>query len=224
MPPLVTGLLVKNEADRYLRRVLERCAQFSDRILVLDDRSTDGTGALAKGLGCEVRTRSVLEDPAWGKEAPARKELWDWGAEVCGADGWLLICDADMLLEGDPRPYTETWDLNTWSFILYDLWDSESTYRQDGYWQAHRVPRPWLFRPGLVPLGWRPEWPARGIHCGHCPQNWTALTGYAESLRYLHLAYVKPEDRVRKSRAYMERSAQLTPFERAHAESILAAP
>ena len=105
MPKLVTALLVKNEADRYLRRVLQCCWKFSDAVLVLDDRSTDNSVQLAKDLNCQVRIRGSLTGEAWGKEALARAELWDWAAEEAG-DGWVLICDADMLLHGDPRPLT----------------------------------------------------------------------------------------------------------------------
>ena len=102
---LVTALLAKNEAGKYLERVLRRCHEFSDEVLVLDDGSTDETVAIARKLGCGVKLRQ--ETGMWGNEAPARAELWDWGAEVAG-DGWLLICDADMLLVGDPRPLTLT--------------------------------------------------------------------------------------------------------------------
>ena len=69
---LVTAILAKHEAapDRYLARVVERCRTFSDAVLLLDDRSTDGTAKLASSLGCQVRTRSVLHEPAWARKPP----------------------------------------------------------------------------------------------------------------------------------------------------------
>ena len=44
---LVTAIMAKNEATRYLPQVLLRCKEFSDRVLVLDDRSTDETAEVA---------------------------------------------------------------------------------------------------------------------------------------------------------------------------------
>ena len=221
---LVSALLCKNEAatDRYLQRVLERCLSFSDAVLVLDDRSTDATAKVASSLGCRVFGRSVLLEPAWGTETPARRELWELAAREAG-DGWVLFCDADMLLHGDPRPLCYSRAVNAWAFILYDVWsEDEQFYRSDGYWQAHRAPRPWLFRPSAVPEGWTAQWSGRGIHCGHAPVNFPLQLAIAPPTNYfwLHLAYAKAEHRLAKHRQYMEQAAHLSPQELAHANSI----
>src|SRR5207302_1681197 len=80
---------------------------------------------------------------SWGNESPARAELWERGAKLA-KDGWLLICDADMLLQGDPRPLVASWECNAWAFALVDLWDSERTFRIDGPWAGGPAqPRPW---------------------------------------------------------------------------------
>jgi glycosyl transferase family 2 len=227
---LVTALLVRNEADRYLKRVLERCAAFSDEVLVLDDGSTDATVQVAKDMGCIVKQR--VEKAAWwgggmggecrALESGARRELWERGSKLA-KEGWLLICDADMLLEGDIRPLCQTWELNTWAFPLYDLWDGEQTARVDGAWSYGPItPRPWLFCPSRVPQGWHAEWPTRGIHCGHSPANWPMMCGIAPSDTYwLHLAYLDKQHRAEKHAKYMAIAKQLTPFEQAHAASII---
>src|SRR4051812_33501188 len=117
---LVTALLVKDERERYLERVLRRCLEFSDQVLVLDDGSTDGSADLAVDLGCVVRVR---EGPAmWGQESPARSHLWSWGAAAADG-GWLLICDADQILHGDPRPLCYSTSHTAWAWELYDCWD-----------------------------------------------------------------------------------------------------
>ncbi len=219
---LVTALLARDEAgpDRYLRRVLARCAEFSDDILVLDDGSTDDTFAVTKAAGAHAVKRTT-RDAAWGAEAPARAELWHRAAERA-RKGWVLVCDADMLLVGDPRPYTASWDCNAWAWPLADLWDSETTFRVDGPWGAGPVtPRPWLFKPSAVPPGWSPAWPTRGIHCGHAPANFPACVGIASSLHWLHLGWMQPEHRRAKAAQYASVADQLSAFERAHAATIL---
>jgi len=218
MPRLVTALLVKNEKDKYLERVLRRCHEFSDEVLVLDDNSIDGSDRVAWRLGCGVRKRSG--QAMWGAEAPARAELWDWAAEVAG-DGWVLICDADMLLVGDPRPLTYATSVNAWSWVLYDCWNEERFYRCDGFWKGHEFPRPWMFRP--VSLGvdtW--EWPTRGIHTGHAPSNAKLLTGicHPQDVSWIHLAYLDKGIRLEKRAKYLGQAHQLSAFEKAHAESV----
>ena len=220
-PRLVTAILARNEADesRYLRRVISRAKEFSDAVLVLDDQSTDNTAQVARDLGCVVETRSA--DSAWGAEAPARRELWERAATLAG-EGWVLVCDADMVLRGDPRPLTDSWAVASWSFPLVDLWNSEHTARVDGPWgYGPRVPRPWLFRPSALQAA--PEWSVRGVHCGHAPANFDLAgpCGVADDLLYLHYAYLQPEHRVAKHAAYMRIAGQLSEFERAHAASIV---
>lgn len=218
MPTLVTALLVRNEADRYLERVLKRCLEFSDKVIVLDDGSTDGSDRIAWRLGCEVRPWTG--QTMWGCESPARAELWRWGAEEAG-DGWLLVADADMELHGDPRPLTLSQHCNSWGFILYDLWDDEKLYRCDGYWKGHTAARPWLFRPSKMDCD-PAIWPERGLHTGHCPQNSKILMGIADPELYFwkHLSYLKRQDRLSKADKYLTQAHQLSPFELAHARSV----
>lgn len=222
-PRLVSAVLARNEAaeDRYLRRVLHSLHSFSDVVLVLDDGSTDATAQVARDSGVVVAERSA--DSAWGAEAPARRELWERASALAGPDGWVLICDADMVLRGDPRPLTLSWDVAAWAWPLADVWDDERTARVDGPWgYGLRTPRPWLFRPGalLEPAAWN----ARGVHCGHAPANFgvAGVVGVApDTVYWLHLAYLKRDHRVLKHAQYMAVAGQLTEFERHHAASIL---
>lgn len=218
---LVGALLARNEAgpDRYLERVIRDAQRWADTIIVLDDSSTDDTPTIAANLGCIVETRSG--SPMWGNEAPARAALWQLAHEVAG-DGWVLIFDADMLLVGDPRPLMHSWDAASWAWPLVDLWDSEDTYRVDGAWQFGPVtPRPWMFRPSM--LRDVAQWRNSCLHTGHAPLNFglAGPTFLAPQLYWKHLGYVKPEHRRAKHAQYLAHAASLTPFERAHAESIV---
>lgn len=216
---LVTALLLKNEAAKYLTRVLQHCQQFSDEVLVLDDGSTDDTVKIATELGCLVKQRP--QAGMWGNESPARAELWERGAKLA-KDGWLLICDGDQILHGDPRPLCDTWEVSAWAFVLWDCWDGEHQARVDQWWGYGPVtPRPWLFRPSVCVQG-APQWSGRGLHSGHCPSNIGGVVGVAppDEFYWLHLAYLRREDRVRKHAQYLAKAPLLSEFEKAHALSI----
>lgn len=222
---LVTAILARNEAapDRYLRQVLTRCLSFSDTVIVLDDCSTDETPKIAEAMGCVVYHRKAVSDPAWGKEAPARQELWNLACQhATGLDDWVLICDADQELIGDVRGLCLSQEVNTWSMALLDCW-SDTEFRVDGLWQGHLNPRPWLFAPNRVPAEWVPEWGKRGIHVGHAPLNFPMVVGVAppDEFFWLHWGWSKPEARKKKYKQYMSVADQLSPEELAHAQSIL---
>jgi glycosyltransferase involved in cell wall biosynthesis len=214
---------VRNEAgeDRYLRRVLARCLSWSDAVLVLDDTSTDATPDIAREMGCVVRTRSG--ELAWGKESSARAELWSFACEYAtDPDDWVLIADADMVLHGDPRPLCESDETNAWAWVLYDCWDSEDWYREDGFWQGHHHPRVWLLAPNRVPEGWVADWSDRGIHVGHFPANFPLIAGIAPATVYwAHYSFLTATNRALKAAQYASVAHQLSPAERAHAASIL---
>lgn len=221
---LTSALLLRNEAgsDRYLRRVLSRCREFSDTIVCLDDGSTDDTASVCAEFGAIVQRRG-LSTPAWGNEASARQELWDLAVSQCrGFNDWVLINDADQEMVGDPRELALSLETNTWSFVLFDCW-SATEYREDGYWRAHTVPRPWMFAPLRVPLGWQAEWAKRGIHPGHCPTNFPMISGIAptDAYHWLHWGWSKSTHREAKSKQYASTFHLMSDFERAHAESIL---
>lgn len=216
---LVTALLVRNEADRYLRRVLERCSEFSDAILVLDDGSTDDTVELSKSfLKAVVKKRQ--SDGFWGQdETPARAELWERSVKLAQG-GWILFCDADQLLVGDPRPYCYSWEVGIWAFPLADCWDSEDQMRVDGPWQyGPQTPRPWLVNTASL-KNFKPEWARHGLHVGHLPSNLLLPTAAAPTLWWRHLGWCKAEDRIAKQQKYLAASSQLTEFEMQHVASI----
>ena len=219
MPKLYGAVLARNEADKFLTPVLTRLLEVCDSVLLLDDNSTDDTYKIAKALGCSVKKRT--KPPMWGQESSARQELWDWAVSRCGQDDWVLICDADQILVGDPRPLVKSWESNCVALQLYDAW-SETEYRCDPPWVGHLYPRIWMVAPKRVPPGWEADWNPRGIHTGHIPANFPA-TGqiFDSTLFWIHRAYTTPELRKRKYDQYMGKAELLSPFELQHVASIV---
>lgn len=216
---LITAILARNESDRYLRRVLERASDFSDAILVLDDGSTDDTVSLAKSfLKAVVKQRK--SEGFWGKdETPARAELWERAVKLAQG-GWILFCDADQLLMGDPRPYCYSWEVGIWSFPLADCWDSEDQMRVDGPWAyGASTPRPWMVNTATL-KDFKPEWARHGLHVGHLPSNLLLPDMHAPTLWWRHLSYVQRDDRLQKHRRYTEAGHLLSEQEMAHAASV----
>ncbi len=211
-------MIARNEADRYLAVTLESMWRVCDRVLVLDDGSTDDTMEVSRETGCEVRQRSG--EKLWGNESSARAELWQWGAEVAG-DGWLYISDADHELVGPPEAFKAlctSWEVNSWGFRLYDCWDSPQRHRVDGQWAAYQVARPWLFKPSACP---NPQWQSRGLHSGHAPCNFPYRVGLAPSGLWLrHYGWMDATDRDAKVARYTAAAEHLQPAELAHLQSV----
>lgn len=223
---IVGALLARNEADRYLRRVLDHNAAFCDTIVVLDDHSTDATPDLCRAHPAVSRVEQTEGSGGWWGggplritnvdgdavetrllgEAPARAQLWQLAVAAAGSEGWVLVFDADMLLAARPqdvRAAVTASAVNAWAWPLYDLWNSEVTYRCDRMWQAHHNPRVWLLR-AMPHESYVPEWnTSRKLHVGHAPSNYPFRPAVLPDAHWLHLSYVKPEDRAKKAAAYL---------------------
>jgi glycosyltransferase involved in cell wall biosynthesis len=100
--------LVKDEADVIAQSVRYATA-FCDRVVVLDNGSTDDTWAVVEELGRELPGVVV----PWGVEhRPFERRLrglmYDELRHELGPDDWFMQLDADEFLLEDPRPALAT--------------------------------------------------------------------------------------------------------------------
>lgn len=115
-------------------------------IVLVDDRSDDGTGEISQRLAREhprLRTLRVDElPPGWlGKNHAANV-----GAAQAGGE-WLLFCDADVIFEptalGRAVAYAESWSLDHLTLVPH--------LELDGYWLKSVTAFSWMM--ALVHVG-----------------------------------------------------------------------
>lgn len=202
-PMLTVAMTVRNEAGRYLPAVLEQIKRYADTVVIIDDASEDNTVQICQehlqGFPYKLLVNSVSE---FGNEHVLRKHLWDF---ACAENpGWILVLDADEIFEAEivfqlnqmlTNPYVDVY-----CFRLYDMWDQEH-YRDDQFWSAHKIYRPFLVRclPGTEYI-----WQQTPQHCGRLPQNIRYMRWANSSVRVQHFGWASPADRISKYFRYKQ--------------------
>jgi hypothetical protein len=202
-PKLTLALTVKNEADRFLRQVLTNAAQYIDTAVIIDDASTDNTAAVCReALAGVPLTLKVNQESLFCQEHLLRKQLWE--LTLATKPEWILVLDGDEIFEDravwELRKLINRPDKYYYAFRLYDFWD-EYHYREDRYWCAHYIYRPFLVR---YEPNFNYRWQETPQHCGRLPFNITELPGENSSLRLKHLGWMRPADRFIKYERYRQ--------------------
>jgi hypothetical protein len=200
---LVLAMLVRNEAGRYLRTVLESALPWVDAVAILDDASTDSTvlecQELLKGAESLIRIRT---ESGFDQEWAVRQELW--GIAMSMRPDWVLVLDADEVLDIGAGPtiraFTESPEVNWLAFPLYDMW-SATHYRDDALWTAHN-------RHFCMATRVWPEvayhWATSAQHCGRLPANALRGAGAFAEARILHMGWSRQVDREAKFLRYLK--------------------
>lgn len=200
---ITLSMVVRNEADRYLRRVLEHARQYIDAAVIIDDASTDNTAEICRvtlaGIPLKLITRA---ESGFANEFLLRRQQWQETIDT--NPDWILSLDADEIFEDRmlteiPALINQT-DFDWIAFRLYDFWD-ENHFREDRFWQAHNYHRPMLVR--YVP-GFTYKWQETAQHCGRLPCNISELPGAPSSIRLKHFGWAHPRDREVKFKRYLE--------------------
>jgi len=201
---ITLAMLVRNESGRHLESVLKQATEYIDHAVILDDASDDTTALICQEIlqGIPLTFHSN-KHPLFNNEILLRKQLWEMALR--SNPEWIIILDADELFEDDaPRQLRELLtyasDADYFSFRLYDLW-TETHYREDSLWQAHKWYRPFIVRN--IP-GFKAEWQETPQHCGRFPKNIMSLRGESSILRIKHLGWARPQDRLAKYYRYKQ--------------------
>lgn len=185
----VIGILrIKNEA-RWIERAITSILPICDKILVLDDHSSDDTPFLCSGFpkvevfDSPFKTLDECRDKNW---LVAKARVWEPTWIVC-IDGDEMLVGADKLLEA-----MKGTDATSISMRIPYLWDKEDQVRMDGVYGEYR--RHSAFRPrDFVFTSCTPG----GFHCGNVPER-AKLLALTIDARLLHFGYMHATDRARK--------------------------
>jgi glycosyltransferase involved in cell wall biosynthesis len=219
-PKLTLSMIMRNEADRYLRPMLESAREYIDEAVIIDDASSDNSVEVCqevlKGIPLHLIRNATSR---FGNEVTLRKQQWE--ETVKTKPEWVLILDADEIFEkrfkDEVLSLITRADVDVFYFRLYDFWDEEH-YREDGYWRAHLFYRPFLVR---YKEGAEYRWQEMPQHCGRMPQTIFGLPSALSDMRLKHYGWAKPEDRHAKYKRYKMLDPQGTYGSLGQYESIL---
>ncbi|MCF8567607.1 glycosyltransferase family 2 protein [Alicyclobacillus tolerans] len=217
---LTAIMQVRNEANRYLSRVLENLSAFCDDIVIVDDASTDNTADVCKSFP-KVTKLVTSNESRFQREWELRTILWQAVSEL--EPDWVIAVDADELYE--QRMQTEVsrlinQDQFDWiGFRFYDFWGCETHYRDDEHWNIHRRHTMTLARYfHTYPY----FYPKMEHHVPRLPLTYSALPGFHSDVRVKHLGWAGDADeRFSKYLRYKERDPNGQWGSLAHYESIL---
>lgn len=205
-PKITLSMVVKNEGDRYLRRMLEDCKQYIHQAVIIDDGSTDHTVDVIQET-LEGIPLKLIENPSstFANEILLRKQQWN--ETIATSPEWIISLDADEIFEEgfkrDLPALVQQDSFDVIYFRLYDMW-SETHYREDHIWKAHHMFRPFLLRykPNI-----EYQWKETPQHCGRFPETILQFPYSCANARLKHYGCAKREDRIAK----YERCMKLDP-------------
>lgn len=200
---LTLSMIVKNEGNRYLKEALEKHKQYIDEAVIIDDGSTDNTVDICletlKGIPIHLVRN---EHSKFSNEIELRKQQWE--ETIKRNPEWILNLDADEIFESGfatgVKEILDQEEFDVVCFRLYDFWN-KTHYREDEYWRAHFVYRPFLIR---YKKDFKYIWKETPQHCGRLPENVFELKSMLSQWRIKHFGWADKEARVAKYKRYAE--------------------
>ncbi|MCL1702454.1 glycosyltransferase family 2 protein [Lysinibacillus sp. Bpr_S20] len=200
---ITLSMVVKNEGERYLRRALLHHKPFIDAAVIIDDASTDNTITVCKEVLSDIPLKIVEnKESRFVNEITLRKQQWN--ETIKTNPSWILNLDSDELLESSfltqLEIITNQQMYDAVYFRLYDMW-SNTHYRDDQYWYAHKTYRPFLVR-------FKPTdnyvWKETAQHCGRFPLTIAQYHHFYSTVKIQHFGWSTEKDRKEKYERYMK--------------------
>jgi glycosyltransferase involved in cell wall biosynthesis len=198
---LTLSMIVKNEGKRYLNQVLNSVRGHIDEAVIIDDGSTDNTIQICQEVLQGIPLYIIQnEHSMFANEVELRKK--QWSETIKTNPDWILNLDADEMLENsfwdNVKNIMNRCDIDFYFLRLYDMWN-ETHYREDKYWNAHSIYRPFLMR---YQPHFNYEWNETPQHCGRFPINTLLFPKTTSEFRVKHFGWSTKTDRVAKYKRY----------------------
>lgn len=200
---ITLAMILKNEADRYLKDVLLSVKDFISNAVIIDDASTDNSEFVCRTILKEVPLIYHKNNVSrFSNEVELRKQLWN--LTLSTQPDWILCLYADEIFEEKIKSEIDKLinqpHYDVIGFRLFDFWN-EKQYRADENWNAHLRYWPLLVR--YQPF-FEYRWKETPQHCGRFPVNIMALPSDKSEVRIKHMGWAKLEDRLNKYKRYAE--------------------
>lgn len=199
---IVLQMIVKNECNRYLEKVINSVSSFVDYYVIIDDASEDKTYELCEKL-LEKYPHSIIRNSKslFNNEYILREQLWK--ETIKHNPGWILSIDADEEFQCGSnviiRNLIKNNNIDMYYFKMFDMWN-DTHYRDDEFWCVHKHYMPFLFRYTEDATY---HWKKTNQHCGRFPME-VDYVKYAEiDLKVKHWGWSKEVDRVQKYHRYL---------------------
>lgn len=199
---LIAQMVVRNEANRFLVRVLDDLLSYVDEIVVTDDCSTDDTFQI-----CSDYTDFIYkteENLFVTNEGLLRQVALDNLANHAKTGDWILAIDADEIVWPTVLPIKElikTVKYDVFGLEFVNMW-SETHYRVDKFWapitctKLYRYMKGGKIKDRLLACGSEPTYVEESMRMG----RWMKHSG----LVLQHLGYVRDKDKKAKYSRYQE--------------------
>lgn len=198
---ITLSMIVKNEGKRYLNKVLNSLKGHIDEAVIIDDGSTDNTIEICQEILHGIPLHIIKnEQSMFTNEVELRRK--QWSETIKTNPDWILNLDTDEILEDgfwdNVESLINNCEIDLYSFRLYDMWN-QTHYREDQYWNAHSIYRPFLMR-------YQPHcdyvWNEMPQHCGRFPINALMFPKTTSEFRVKHFGWATKTDRAAKYKRY----------------------
>lgn len=198
---ITLSMVVKNEEERYLKRVLSSLKGHIAQAVIIDDGSSDNTVQMCREILSDIPLHIIKNKHSmFASEASLRKKQWT--ETIKTNPDWILNLDADELLEDgfwdNAQELIDNKNYDFYSFRLYDMWN-KTHYREDEYWNAHSVYKTFLMR---YQPGFHYTWNEIPQHCGRFPVNTFSFPKAESKFRVKHFGWASQKDREEKHKRY----------------------
>jgi glycosyltransferase involved in cell wall biosynthesis len=202
MNNLILGSLVYNEEHRFLDKFLNNMSQLTNKIIIIDDGSTDNSISICSKYTSNINITNRLMTK---NESLLRHKLWNECTKIAKDGDYILIQDCDEFytdnsLKNFEKELKTAELLNADSLAIkkYDMWN-KTQYREDPpYWNIHFHFLVWCIK---YRKNYNYYWNNRKLHCGSLPLN-AYYCAFPSKLQVQHMAYSTLELRQQKVEFY----------------------